>query len=139
MLLNSTFLPKKFKIGKIFVRALRLWQINQLFIFMRKYIKRFKKHAFWKYREKKRLPCFQRDSGKDEQKTLLRRHPFPFLVEKIISMNKQYRKKYKKDSMFISTPSFDPPLLLLFHKQHVQNNKEKDDEEKFFPNLFSRW
>ena len=29
------------------------------------------------YREKKRLPCFQRDSGKDEQKTSLRQQGFP--------------------------------------------------------------
>lgn len=54
-----------------------------------------------------------------------------------MNSNGQYRKKYKKDSLFIPKPSFDPALLLKDPSlpqttlKVVKNNQEKDDEENF--------
>ena len=54
-----------------------------------------------------------------------------------MNSNGLYRKKYKKDSMFISTPSLFPffllkePSLSQTTLKVVKNNQEKDHEENF--------
>lgn len=90
-------------------------------------------------RKKKDYLVFKEIVEKMSEKLHLDNKVFPLLVEKIISMNSngQYRKKYKKDSLFISTPSFDPALLLKRPSfpqttlKVVKNNQEKDHEENF--------